>query len=341
MATIRKLPNGKSRVDWKDVTRKSQSRTFNTDAEAKKFRNMLDAHRQPPAAQARRTIEDWGSEWLAQLARSRATYTAYEQKFRLYILPTLGHRKVNQIDRRLVQAFIEEMRRAGCTEPTVRYSITVLKMLLQYVMDHGAIQVNSARRMSLPTPLTTEKRFLGREEVEKIAAAATSDRDRLMVFMGAFAGLRISEILALRVKDFDVDRQRVTVSGSMERGGFGRKDTKNHRVRSPHYPSWVGTELRPFLADRDPEEPAFKNKFGQVLRYDSWYRVCWLPLTKETGNVGLRFHDLRHSYVAMLIQAGAPPVAIKEAVGHGSITITMDVYGHLFDGMIGGYVEKI
>jgi integrase len=54
------------------------------------------------------------------------------------------------------------------------------------------------------------------------------------------------------------------------------------------------------------------------------------PATRATGLEGLRFHDLRHTCVALLISQGAHPKAVQEHVGHSSITVTYDRYGHLF-----------
>ena len=59
---------------------------------------------------------------------------------------------------------------------------------------------------------------------------------------------------------------------------------------------------------------------------------------------GLRFHDLRHSYAAMLIAVGARPRAIMEAMGHSTVTVSLDRYGHLFpaiDTQLGAGVDKL
>jgi integrase len=60
-------------------------------------------------------------------------------------------------------------------------------------------------------------------------------------------------------------------------------------------------------------------------------RVIFEPAKKRAGITRLRFHDLRHSYASVLIEQGVHPKVISEQLGHASVTITMDRYGHLFD----------
>ena len=62
----------------------------------------------------------------------------------------------------------------------------------------------------------------------------------------------------------------------------------------------------------------------------SWNRRYFKPATLEAGLDGLRFHDLRHTCAALLIAQGAHPRAIMERLGHSSVTVSLDRYGHLF-----------
>jgi integrase len=72
---------------------------------------------------------------------------------------------------------------------------------------------------------------------------------------------------------------------------------------------------------------------GGPLRKDNFRRRARLPAVAAAGLDGLRVHDLRHSHVALLIAQGAHPKVIEIRLGHASISITLDRYGHLFDGL--------
>jgi integrase len=74
---------------------------------------------------------------------------------------------------------------------------------------------------------------------------------------------------------------------------------------------------------------AFPGPKGQPLRRSNFRRV-WAKATGRAGLDGLRFHELRHTAAALAIAQGAHPLAVKERLGHSSITVTMDTYGGLF-----------
>lgn len=73
----------------------------------------------------------------------------------------------------------------------------------------------------------------------------------------------------------------------------------------------------------------FASRRGGPLRHGQFYRTFRRAVATAGLDPRLRFHDLRHSAAAMLIAQGAHPRAIMERLGHSSITVTMDVYGHL------------
>ncbi|MHB1929833.1 MAG: tyrosine-type recombinase/integrase [Acidimicrobiales bacterium] len=96
----------------------------------------------------------------------------------------------------------------------------------------------------------------------------------------------------------------------------------------------------PFLVDLLDEQPAtrsqagldglvFVTKEGEPLRRGNFRRTYWLPATARAGLAGLRFHDLRHTAVTLVIANGAHAKAIQQRMGHSSVTITLDRYGHL------------
>jgi integrase len=73
----------------------------------------------------------------------------------------------------------------------------------------------------------------------------------------------------------------------------------------------------------------FVTEEGTPLRRHNFFARVWKPATEATGLAGFRFHDLRHTHVALLIAAGVPMKAIQDRHGHESITTTIDRYGHL------------
>jgi integrase len=88
------------------------------------------------------------------------------------------------------------------------------------------------------------------------------------------------------------------------------------------------------------DTPVFRSPLG--FRWDERnLERLWSVCLKETGIRQIRFHDLRHTYASLLIEQGAHPKYIQEQMGHSSIQVTMDTYGHLFPNRNGGMVDSL
>jgi integrase len=89
------------------------------------------------------------------------------------------------------------------------------------------------------------------------------------------------------------------------------------------------------------DEFVFPSSTGGVLDPDNMVKNWYLPILQTAGIRAVRFHDLRHTFGAMLIAAGAPLNYVKEQLGHASIQITVDSYGHLIPGVGERYVDRL
>jgi integrase len=163
--------------------------------------------------------------------------------------------------------------------------------------------------------------------------------DGLLVLFAGFTGLRAGECAGLQVGDLDLMRGRVTVQRSVSEahGGSHLSLPKNGKVRTVAIPPFLRDHLVEHLrsngVDGDKSAQVFTNRSGGVFRHSNFYQRVFRPAVREFGLEGFRFHDLRHSYAAMLIAADGHPRAIMERMGHSSIQITLDTYGHLFPGL--------
>jgi len=109
--------------------------------------------------------------------------------------------------------------------------------------------------------------------------------------------------------------------------------TKTHADRTVRLPRFLREELAAYLADRprDPNAFLFTAPRGGPLRHHNFYQRLFCPALPRAGlPEQIRFHDLRHTCAALLIAQGAHPKAIQAHLGHSSIQVTMDRYGHLF-----------
>ena len=308
MAHVQKRPPGKYRVRYRDPDNKERSRTFKKKSDADRFAASVETD------MARGT-------WVSP-DRGRQLFSEYAAIW----LST-------------IESFKAEMSNAGRSPQTVKNALNVLRPILDLAVRDCALVVSPAR--DVKSPKVTASSVAKFESAETIAAlAATMDKESgLLVLFAAFTGLRAGECAALRVGDLDLLRGRLTVRQSVSEvhGKALFTPTKNHRTRSVALPAFLRDQLVTHLEKRgvarDQTALVFSSPDGSVLRHSNFYKRYFKPAVEAYGLDGFRFHDLRHTCAAMLIADGAHPRAIMERLGHSSIKVTLDTYGHLFPGL--------
>ncbi len=89
------------------------------------------------------------------------------------------------------------------------------------------------------------------------------------------------------------------------------------------------------------EELVFLSPDGAILDPDNLYHRYFQPVLAKAGLRKIRLHDLRHTFGSQLIQNGASIVYVKEQMGHSSIQVTVDIYGHLIPGANVSFVDRL
>jgi len=195
---------------------------------------------------------------------------------------------------------------------TVKLCYAAIKSFYKMVVHKDCPYVwDRARKVkSLP-------HVLNREEVLKILERIANIRHRTMVAMLYGSGLRIGEVVNLRIRDVDFDRMTLIV-----RGGKGNKD--RYTLLSPA----VQDPLVAIMGGREPGELLFKTITGK--RYST--RTIQIVFERACGEAGLKgkatCHTLRHSFATHLLEAGTDVKTIKTLLGHSSVNTTM-VYLHI------------
>lgn len=202
------------------------------------------------------------------------------------------------------------------------------------------LKSNPCDGLRLPRPARTEPIFLTATQVDDLARACKPPYD-LLVRLAAATGLRPSELCGLRVGRIDLTKGTAEVAEALTvvKGRTEVGPTKSSLRRTVGIPRSVCEDLAIHLRARADEAgcPLRKDEFlftapmGGPLRRDLLFKRFIRPAISAAGlPQGLRLHDLRHTCAALLIELGAHPKAIQERLGHSSITVTIDVYGHLF-----------
>jgi integrase len=324
-------PDGKERSATKR-TRKDAER-FARDVESAKDRGMwVDPQLN------RRTFEEWAKEWRGTTVHLKPrTRASYESILDSRLLPKFSTTPVGRIDHAAVRTYVAELTQAGAKPGTVRNVFRVLSLVLDTARRSGALAVNPAAGVKMPRSERSEMVFLTAEQVLTLADAI-GDEYRLMVVFAAYTGLRAGEIAALRVCRVDLLRRVIDVRASLAdvNGHLIEGPTKTHQRRTVPLPAFLADEIAVHIASRAhrPDAFVFTGPEGAPIRHGNFYRRHFRPAVAASGvPSATRFHDLRHTCASLLIAQGAHPKAIAELLGHSTITVTLDRYGHLFEGI--------
>jgi integrase len=112
--------------------------------------------------------------------------------------------------------------------------------------------------------------------------------------------------------------------------GFIEGMPKSHQTRTVPLPAWLCDLLKPRTVGRRLDDLLFATPGGYPLRLSNFRRKVWNPAVAEAGLQGITPHGLRHTAASLYIAAGTPPKVVQRILGHGSIAITLDLYGHLY-----------
>lgn len=339
MASLRKHHSGSWQVRYRDPNGRQRAQNFERKTDAVRFANTVEADKSRgdwlDPRLGRVTFGEWADDWLSQLTHLKSkTRLGYESTLRCHVLPALRDARLANIDRVVLRRFVANLDARGAGASTIRIAVHVARSVLELAVDAGAIKANPAIGVKIPRSAKTDKHFLRPDQVEDLAGVILAPSGMLIRF-AAYTGLRAGEIGALRVGRLDFDRSVVEVAESLSdiagRLEFG--PTKTYARRHVPMPSFLRDELAEFVNGRarNPDELVFTAPQGGVLRHGNFYRMRFKPAVARAGlPPDLRFHDLRHTYAAFCIASTADPYAVMKRMGHSTITVTYDTYGHLF-----------
>jgi len=310
-------------------------------------------------------FKDYANQWLGGYVRlecKRSTAYSYAQLLRLHVTPRFGDRLLTQISRDDVKTFLGDLAKAtrvvnGITTPrfaknTLRLIVCVLRAVMNAAVEDGLIELNPASKVGRFTKSEKPARqasAMSRAEAEKFLASAKEMTPELypLFLMALRAGLRKGELLAMKWSDVqfgssDEDSQRfLLVQGNFVHGEFTTtKSKKSRRVDLSRELRGVLLQLRDrrlleaMMAGKNSvsEDLIFRSKVGTALDPNNLVHYHFLPCLDHAGLRRFRFHDLRHTFGSLLIQDGASLAYVKEQMGHSSIQVTVDTYGHLIAG---------
>ncbi len=317
---------------------KTNSKELARRAETKRRRDLEEGYHALKKRQAPQTLKSASDDWLELKKPTLAPKSYLIEKTNLkHILPVLGQRLLTDLDANDISRYHQHRLKEKAAPKTINLEIGTIRAILRRHRLWANLQPD-VRMLSTSDDIG---KALSPEDEKKLLDECADSRSRSLlpaVLLALNTGMRYSELRLLRWKQADLERLTVRVGKSKTEAGAGRVIPLNDRA----------AKILTFWADqfpkREPEHFVFASeKYGAggdkfeptVYNVDptkainSW-KEAW-ESAKERASVTIRFHDLRHTVVTRMLEAGVPISVVATILGWSPATTVRMVkrYGHI------------
>jgi len=302
------------------------------------------------------TVKQYLTDWVESYAKvhcKRTTAKSYERVLQLHIYPMFGGRRLQEVTRADIKRLIADLVAKGLKKQTIHNILTPVKEAYHHAMDDGLVNSNPVARTGRLTRSKEDRRThlapLTMDEVLSLLCNTKEEKPCLYTVLLAAvrAGLREGELIGLQWSDIDFRGGFIEVRRAVAWGEISTP--KSHKIRRVDMSAQLGETLQTLKETRSLEASMHGKIMPQwVFVTPSWsrwdegnLRRAFYQSLEGAGLRRVRVHDLRHTYASLLIEQGAHPKYIQEQMGHSSIQVTMDIYGHLFPSRDRGWAQKL
>jgi integrase len=307
------------------------------------------------------------NEWLPTIRTSirHTTWDSYSRTIALHITPHVGNLPLQALTPARINRLYSDLldggrlnRGGGALSPkTVRNVHVILRKSLGDAVRWGLLQRNVAEYADPPKLRAAgniEMKTWTPDQVRAFLETTSSDRLHAAFLLAATTGMRRGEVLGLRWQDVDLDARRlavrqtlVSVAYSME---FSTPKTQRSRRSIPldgrtaaalqFHCKQQDRERHLFGPDYIENDLVFRMEDGRPVQPDSFSQF-FEKLLRQSGLPRIRFHDLRHTYATVSLQAGVPAKVVSDRLGHATVAFTLDVYSHAVPGLQEEAADKV
>ena len=292
-------------------------------------------------------LNDYLDDWLANVKTSRAssTYCNYRDYIKRYIRPVLGEVKMSDLRPDLIQSAIDGMLKNGLPVYSTGYAFKLLKMSLKRAVKLRILGYNPAEGVTPPKAPKKEMQVWDENQVQIYLLTIDADQPRsgALLKLAVGTGMRLGELLGLMWGDVDWERKQISIHRQPKlvretKNDFGPLKSKSSErtirlanilmdaLREHRERQFV--EMKVFESDWNDIDLVFPNERGNAMLRCSATKIHKTML-KRAELPYIRFHDLRHTAVSLMLQNGVPIVEVSKYIGHARVSITLDTYGHL------------
>jgi integrase len=366
-----KAANGSGSITWDkerrmwrargtipDASRPGESKRaslgyFRTKDEAQQAINdalSLSGRRRLSMKADRTTVSEYLSDWLKTSARSSVEphiLRKYEQQMEGHVVPYVGSEMLADLKAAHVRLVKAELLDRGLAPGTVAYTLGTLSTALNQAVADELIPSNPVRGVKRPKARGSRMRVLDEGQAALLVASVEGTRFEALYAVAVWLGPRAGELCALKWEDVELGKSPAMVvrrSVSTYRAGEVWSATKTGEEREIPLPPKVAARLQRHRAAqardqlaRSPgswADPAlvFPNAQGSVTRHAS----LWENFHRHRRKAGLpemRFHDLRHTAITLMLKGGVDVRTVAEIAGHSDPAMTLRRYAHVIPDM--------
>lgn len=308
----------------------------------------------PTSVEVQIFFTDFLLEWLEMMRNSveMTTYASYSYCIKSSIIPYFEEKKIRLKDltpKHIQNYYQYELNEKGLSANTVIHRHANIRKALQHALKIGLIDYNPADRIERPR----KGKFVGsvydEKELDVLFAVVKHQKIELAVILGAFYGLRRSEIVGLKWDAIDFEKKTLTIKHTVTEVTLDGKITTIAKDRTKTKSSYRTLPLvAPFeeLLYRLKEEQElnrkvcgkayckdyldyiYVNEIGDRIK-PNYITQHFAIVLKNNNLKKIRFHDLRHSCASLLYANGVSLKEIQEWLGHSDISTTSNIYTHL------------
>jgi integrase len=330
-----------------------------TAARAKLRELVKNAEDGASIAAARHTFGDVLDAWDQGLTVSPKTAERYRELVRMHVRPHLGAARLTTLRPSRIDAFYGNLRDGidpkgnpvarPLSARTIGHVHRLVVQALSVAERDGLIPSNPARNAKRPKVERAEIEILSEVQVRDVLRKLRGRAFYRIAALGLATGMRRGELLGLRWKDIDLDAGVLHVEQSLEqtKGGLRFKSPKTrYSARAISLGASIVMELRTLRKEQHEErlrlglgrEPDGALVFRRLDSSAGTFAPLvpnsvtteWRRLVTALNLPRVSLHAWRHTHASQLIDSGMDVLTISRRLGHGSPSITLDVYGHRF-----------
>ena len=292
----------------------------------------------------------YSKEWLETYVKAHCkarTHWLYENALQQHLLPAFGQKDIADITREEVKRLAYGLLAQGKARKTVGVILAPLSEMFNHAIEDGHLTVNPCLKILRKSRKEEGEQqqkasFLTREELGLLLRTCQEHFPAFYPFFSLLArtGLRFGEAIGLQWDDIDFHGRFIEVKRSVT---LGRSSTpKNGKSRRVDMSRQLAETLKALMLERKKETLrkgwgevppwVFLTVTGTPLAHAHVRHRVWRKLLAKAELRYIRVHDLHHTFASLLIQQGESLAYVKEQLGHHSIRMTVDVYGHLVPG---------